>query len=147
MNQIAPYPIWVGHGGEGHDFAHILDLGIEAVVELAGEEPCYPTRRDLIACHFPLIDGVGNRPELLALATRTVACLLSWRIPTLVCCGGGMSRAPAIIAAALSLVERQPIEHALKQVACHHHADISPGLWSELVALAPSLLENVPPRC
>ena len=61
MNQIHPFPIWIGHGGEGHDFNHILDAGIEAVVELAMEEPSFPTRRDLIACRFPLLDGMGNR--------------------------------------------------------------------------------------
>ncbi len=90
--RISPESIWIGHAGEGHDFTPLLDLGIEAMIELAEEEPSFPTRRDLISCRFPLIDGVGNRPELLALAIRTVAILIAAGIPTLVCCSDGLSR-------------------------------------------------------
>lgn len=136
MKQIMPYPVWIGHGGEGHDFGHILDAGIEAVVELAMEEPSFPTRRDLITCRFPLLDGVGNRPELLALAVRTVASLLAAEIPTLVCCSAGMSRSLAVVAAALARVHHEPPEDCLKRVASHHPHDVSPGLWKEITALA-----------
>ena len=135
MNQVAPMRVWIGHGGEGHDFAKILDLGIEAVVELAEEEPSFPTRRDMIACRFPLIDGSGNRPELLALAVETVARLIAAQVPTLVCCAAGMSRAPAVVAAALARVERSAPEECLKRVAAHHPSDVSPALWRELTAL------------
>jgi protein-tyrosine phosphatase len=142
MTRIQPYPLWIGHGNEGHEFPPILDAGIEAVVELAGEEPCYPTRRDLIACHFPLIDGAGNRPELLALAIRTVSSLVVSRIPTLVCCGAGMSRAPAIVAAALALAQGEAVEACLRRVAHHHPSDVSPGLWNEVVELPRELLRS-----
>ena len=103
MIRIAPHPLWIGHGGEVYDFIHILEYGIEAVVELAFEEEPWPTRRELIACRFPLVDGTGNRPEVLTLAVRTVASLLASGVPTLVCCGSGLSRASAVCAAALSL--------------------------------------------
>lgn len=135
MNRILPYSVWIGHGGEGHDFSRILDAGIEAVVELAAEEPSFPGRRDLIACRFPLLDGTGNRPELLDLAVRTVARLIEAGVPTLVCCGGGMSRSPAIVAAALALVRHERPAECLKQVVSHHPGDVSPGLWKEIIAL------------
>jgi len=141
MNQIQSYPLWIGHGGEGHDFPSIFDAGIEAVIELAVEEPALPSMRDLISCRFPLHDGSGNRPELLVLAIRTVATLIESGIPTLVCCGGGMSRSPAIIAAALSLTTHDSLEDSLKNVTRHHPSDVSPGLWREITRLPHELLE------
>jgi hypothetical protein len=132
MNQIEPYQVWVGHGGESHDFRHLLDIGIEAVVELAVEEPSFPCRRDMIACRFPLIDGVGNPPHLLGLAIGTVASLIEAQVPLLVCCGEGMSRAPAIVAAALAATRQEAPEQCLKRVTHHHPSDVSPGLWSEV---------------
>jgi hypothetical protein len=132
MNQIEPFLVWIGHGGEGHDFRHLLDAGIEAVVELAEEEPSFPPRRDMIACRFPLSDGVGNTPHVLALAIRTVAGLIAAKVPLLVCCGAGMSRAPAIVAAALASLHHGPPEEWLKRVTHHHPSDVSPGLWSDV---------------
>src|SRR5436189_138299 len=65
-----------------------------------GDEP-----RELIYLRFPLLDGEDNEPALLIQAMQTVARLLQARIPTLVCCGGGLSRSPAIVAAALALAD------------------------------------------
>jgi hypothetical protein len=134
MNKIEPFPVWIGHGGESHDFRHLFDLGIEAVVELAVEEPSFPPRRDMIACRFPLIDGVGNPPHVVRLAVQTVAALIGAKVPVLVCCSDGMSRAPAVVAAALAEIHGQPPEECLKQVTLHHHhSDVSPGFWSEVL--------------
>jgi len=38
MNQILPYPLWLGHAGEGRDFTKIFDLGVKVLVQLAAEE-------------------------------------------------------------------------------------------------------------
>ncbi len=141
MIQISPYPLWIGHGGEEHDFARILDLGIEAVIELAVEEEPWPTRRELIACRFPLTDGTGNRPELLVLVVRTVAALIASETATLVCCGSGLSRAPAVAALALAVAHREPPEATLKWVTNHHPSDVSPGLWHDLIAILPRASE------
>ncbi len=135
MNQILPYPVWIGHGDESHDFARIFDVGIEAVIELAAEEPPFPTPRDLISCRFPLLDSVDNRPEVLALAIRTVAGLIAAGVPILVCCGSGASRSPAVVAAALALAHHESPEACLKRVTNHHPSDVSPGLWNEIVHL------------
>jgi protein-tyrosine phosphatase len=144
MIQILPYSLWIGHGGDGHDSSRIFDLGIEAVIELALEEPALPTHRELIACRFPLVDGAGNRPDVLALAVRTVANLIASATPTLVCCGGGLSRSPAVVAVAMGLVHREPPEACLKRISWHHPHDVSPGLWTDLVRLPPRLFELAP---
>src|SRR5258708_4351733 len=103
MNQILPYSLWVGHAGESGDFRHLFDVGIKAVVQLAEEEAPTATPRELIACRFPLVDGPGNETDVLVLALQTLATLLQRRVPTLICCGGGISRAPVLAAAALAL--------------------------------------------
>jgi protein-tyrosine phosphatase len=138
MRQIAPHLLWVGHAGDGSDFRHILDTGIQAVVQLAVEEPPLSLPRELTFCRFPLVDGAGNEPKVLTMAITTVANLLEQRVPTLICCGGGMSRSPAIAAAALSMVYQMTPEDSLKEVAQDHPADVVPALWQEIKAVLQS---------
>lgn len=135
MRQIIPHSLWLGHAGDGRDVRAILDAGIQAVVQLAAEEPPAAHHRDLVDCRFPILDGPGNDPKLLYLAATTVANLLEKRIPTLVCCGGGMSRSPAIAAAALAMILQEAPDDCLKTVAEHHPADVVPGLWDEVKKL------------
>jgi hypothetical protein len=134
MNQIMPHPLWIGHAADGRDFRRILDVGIQAIIQLAMEEPSLQTPRDLLYCRFPLVDGDGNRPELLDLTVRTVAGFLRARIPTLLCSDAGVSRAPAIAAAALSEFLGQRPEHCLELVVAQHPSDVSPGLWAAVAA-------------
>lgn len=138
MNQIMPYPLWIGHAGEGRDSRVLFERGIRALVDLAMEEAPTPLPRELIAVRYPLLDGTGNRAELLFLAISTLATLLKMNIPTLVVCGAGMSRAPAIGAAALALVHQRKPEECLELVARHHAHDISPGFWKEVLAALPT---------
>lgn len=132
MRPIPPHALWIGHAGDGRDFRHILDAGIEAVVQLAEEEPPLQLPRELLYCRFPLIDGPGNEPKVLDLAITTVANLLERKVPTLLCCGAGMGRSPVIAAAALAQVYQEEPDECLKQVAEHHPADVLPGLWKEV---------------
>ncbi len=132
MRQIVPHPLWLGHAGDAENFAAILDSGIQAVVQLAAEEPAPQTPRDLIFCRFPLVDGPGNDPKLLRLALATLSNLVRRRIPTLVTCGGGLSRSPALAAAAMALTFQIPADECLKKIAEEHSADVVPGLWEEV---------------
>ncbi len=59
--------------------------------------------RDLVYCRFPLVDGAGNDARILKMAVHTVAELLRKEVKTLVFCSAGMSRAPSIAAAALTV--------------------------------------------
>jgi hypothetical protein len=135
MNQVIPYALWLGHSDEGRDFKRIYDAGIKALVQLAAEEPPPQPPRDLIVCHFPLLDGSGNRADLLFVAVSTVATLLKLHVPTLVCSGAGVSRAPAVAATALAMVHQEPAQEWLQRLVQHHPSDVSPGFWSEVVAL------------
>lgn len=138
MHQLLPHSLWIGHAGDGRDFRQLIATELQAVVQLAAEEPAAQPPRDLICCRFPLLDSTGNSEQLLLLAITTVANLLQMRVPTLVCCGAGMSRSPAIVAGALALTLRQTPETCLQQVARHHPHDVSPGLWNDVAHLLQS---------
>jgi protein-tyrosine phosphatase len=138
MRQIPPHALWLGHAGDGRDFRAILDARIQAVVQLAAEEEPLGLPRELMYCRFPLLDGAGNDEKLLHLAVTSVANLLESRIPTLVCCGGGMSRSPAIVAAALAVVFQEKLEQCLERIAAHHPSDVVPALWNDVKALVES---------
>jgi len=135
MRQILPYTLWLGHAGDAQDFKQIFDLGINALVQLAVEEAPLRPPRELIYCRFPLVDGPGNEVRLLSLAITTMANLIEKRESVLVCCGAGLSRSPAVAAAALSMVFQESPDDCLKQVAEHHPADVAPGLWQEIKTL------------
>ena len=49
MRQVEPYRLWIGHAGDGGDFARVYETGIRAVVQLAAEEPVIPPPRDMIS--------------------------------------------------------------------------------------------------
>src|ERR1022692_609021 len=132
MRQIHPHRLWLGHAGDGRDFRRVLDTGIQAMVQLAAEEPVLVSPRDLIYCRFPLVDGPGNDMKILQLAIATIANLLEKKVPTLVFCGAGLSRSPAIVAAAMAQVFRQSPDECLKQVAEHFPADVAPAFWEEI---------------
>jgi hypothetical protein len=139
MNQILPYPLWLGHSGESRDFQKIFDLGVKVLIQLAAEEPPIQPPRELVYCRFPLLDGAGNRAELLFLAVSTAATLIKMRVPTLMVGSAGISRCPAVAAAAMSMVYHEPPETYLEKVLEHHHGDVSPGFWKEITSLLPSL--------
>jgi len=133
MHQIKPYDVWVGHAGDGLAYPEVLDNGIRAIVQVAAEEASLQPPRELIFCRCPVLDGAQDDLEVLYLAIRCVEVLLRKGIPTLVCCSAGMSRSPAIVAAALALVLQVGLDDCLKRVTEHHATDISPGLLRDVV--------------
>jgi hypothetical protein len=136
LKQVNPYPVWLGHAGDGRAFRQLFDIGIRAIVQLAAEETPLQPPRDLVLLRFPLLDGTSNDPEILGLAIRSVAALIRQRIPTLVCCGAGMSRSPAIVAAALALAQQAGLDECLRTVTACGPVDLSSGLWAEAVRSA-----------
>lgn len=132
MKQLTPHLLWLGHAGEGRDIRRIFDEGIKALVELALEEQSSQPPRELIYCRFPLLDGPGNDATVLCLAIRSMETLLKARVPILLCCANGMSRSPAIAAAALALIHGESPEAWLQRIAEHHPSDVSPALWYEV---------------
>jgi len=89
----------------------------------------------MIYCHFPLADGAPDEPTILRVAIQTVATSLKSQVPTLVYCGAGMSRSPAVVAAALSIVQGGSPEERLKEVVAGHPHDVSPQVGEAVCGL------------
>lgn len=136
MNQIVPHFVWVGHADSARDIQTLFRLDIRAVVQLAVEETPLSLPREIMYCRFPLVDGTGNAEKTLVAAVKTLVTLLELRVPTLVACGAGMSRSPAVTAAALSVVLKETPDECLRQVCERHPADVSPALWDEVKRVA-----------
>lgn len=132
MRKIEGYSLWLGHALDMDDLRAVLGQGIEAAVDLAANEPPSVITRDLVYCRFPLLDGAGNDERVLRLAVKTVAELMASQVNTLLYCSAGMSRTPAIAAAAISLAGGVPIREALSLVTSGGPADVSPLLLSDL---------------
>jgi protein-tyrosine phosphatase len=135
VRQVAGYALWLGHVGNVRDLRGVLAAGVRAVVDLALNEPPAAITRELVYCRFPLTDGPGNPPWLLRLAVETLADLLRSGTPTLVYCSAGLSRSPALAAAAIAQVRGCLPAEGLAVVVQSGAADVSPGLWSEVQAV------------
>ena len=135
MRRLGERPLWIGNARDARDIKGVLDAGIEAIVDLAVEEPPIQPTRELVYFRIPLVDGEGNSPSLLTLATDAVGVLAYEGTPTLVACGAGMSRSPAVVAAALAKLDSRPPEEVLAEIARDAPIDVQPGLWRELVGV------------
>jgi hypothetical protein len=130
MREIVSGRLWLGSSRDGRDVERLMASGITTVVHVAVEEPSPILPRTLTYCHFPICDGLQEEPTILRIAIGTVAALLKNRIPTLIYCGAGMSRSPAIAAAAITLVEGGSPEDRLRQIVSGHPCDVSSALWA-----------------
>src|SRR5688572_12872367 len=130
MRRIETRDLWVGHAGDFGDPRAILNLGIQAVIELADNEPFAMLPRGLIRCRFPICDGEEERLWILRTAAESTATLLREGVPTLVCCSNGMNRSVCIAAAALSISDGTPLRDSLATVAGAGPADVSPALFA-----------------
>lgn len=127
--------LWLGHARDARDLSALHELGIRAVIDLAAEEPPAQLSRDLVYLRFPLVDGDGNPDWLLHASVETTARLIEHRVPTLVACSGGMSRSPAVVAAALARLGRGTPEECLRQAVGDGPQQVSPALWNQICAL------------
>jgi hypothetical protein len=134
MHEIIPNRLWIGNSLEARDLRSLLELGVAALVDLAIEELPASVVRELVYCRIPLIDGASNPPERLQLAVETVASLIRQGTPTFIFCGAGMSRSPAITAAALAVVEVADPNVVLQRIVAGYPHDVSPALWQEVRA-------------
>lgn len=139
MNQVKPYSLWIGHASDCRAFSALHDLGIRAIVQLAIDEAPITPPRELLYFRVPLTDGADNDPELLRLAIDSVSTLIAKQIPTLVACGAGMSRSPAIVAAAIAGHEQASFPEVLERIAKFTPTDVVPGLFKTLVQVCDRL--------
>jgi protein-tyrosine phosphatase len=132
MRRIDGFPLWIGTARDARDIKSVLDAGIEAIVDLAMEEPPISPTRELVYLRFPLLDGEGNPTWLLRMAMDAVEELVGSGVQTLVACGAGMSRSPAIAAMVMSQFMGVEPSEVLATLRAGGPCDVSPGLWREL---------------
>lgn len=137
MREVISGRLWIGNALDARSVERVVYRGIAAVVDLAIEEPPIQFPRDVVYCRFPLIDGAGNQPAVLRAAIETVAGLLASGMPTLVACGAGMSRSPAVVAAGIATTQRIALADALQQLTVGQPHDVSPGLVAEIADVLP----------
>jgi Dual specificity phosphatase, catalytic domain len=133
MRQVPPYSLWIGNAGDVRRVAELMNAGIRAVIDLAANEPVAALPRELVYCRFPLLDGADNERWLLRAAIDMISQLLRNNAPTLVACSAGMSRSPALSAAAISLLTHRVPHECLQDCIKHGAADISPLLWHDVI--------------
>lgn len=143
VREIIPHTLWIGNALEARDARCVMSAGIRAIVDVAMEEPPIPLPRDMIYCRFPLVDGAGNSRECVRAAIGTTVRFVTLQVPTLVTCSAGMSRSPAIVAAALTIIEGVSLEEALRRVTDHQPHDVSASFLMD-VAEACRALEMPP---
>ncbi len=105
------------------------------MVDLALDELPPPIPHELIYCRIPLVDGAGNSQGLLRLAIQATTVLLNAKVPTLISCSQGLSRSPAIAAAALATRDRVHPQDALRRIMDARHLDVTSGLWQDVQAI------------
>lgn len=132
MRQIKPYRLWVGNVTDARNLRSVLDLGILAIVDLAATEAPPTITRDLAYLRCPLLDASGNSPWLVCLAVDNVSRLLHAKVPTLVYCTAGMSRTPAIVAAAMAIESKRPLVDCLREITENVPHDVSAGLIADV---------------
>jgi protein-tyrosine phosphatase len=132
MREIIPNVLWIGTARDARDPPGIMSRGITAVIDLAMEETPAHLPRDIVYCRFPLVDGEGNNIAIRRTAVMVVAFFIESKTPTLISCSGGMSRSPAIAAAALSRSEHVTPDEALLRFASSGPHDVSTVLWTQI---------------
>lgn len=135
MRAVIAKTLWIGNAIEARDVRSVLDLGVQAVVDVAMEEPAIQFPRDVVYCRLPLVDGAGNPVTVLRIAIETTSRFIESRTPTLVACSAGMSRSPAVVAAAIATIEGIPLADALQRLTKDQPHDASPGLLNEVANL------------
>ncbi|REK15795.1 MAG: protein phosphatase [Planctomycetota bacterium] len=135
IREALPRRLWLGNAADARDVVGVLNKGIGAIVDLAMEEPPAQFPRDVVYCRFPLVDGAGNRPELVRAAVDVTASFIQSGLATLVACGGGMSRSPTIAAAALAKIEGRSLDDGLREVTGGAVHDVSTSLWAEIKSI------------
>src|SRR5262245_58368521 len=130
MHEVIPKLLWIGNAGDLLEPAAIERAGIKAVIQVALAERMPPLSRELLLAHFPIVDGADNPRGIIAAAIDLTASLIHDRVPTLVCCSGGMSRSPCIAAGAIAVAFRENPDEALKRIIAGQPHDVAPGIWN-----------------
>ena len=134
MREVLPERLWLSNAVEVGDVRRVLSFGVEALVDLAADEPILVhLPRDLVYLRFPLVDGDGNNSSVIQAAVDVASHFVKTEIPTVVFCSAGLSRSPCIVAAAIAKARGIDPHTSLEQVVKDPPSDISPLLWQSIV--------------
>jgi protein-tyrosine phosphatase len=131
MRAVTPH-LFLGNALDARDVRRLYELEIAAVIDLAVNEPPAQLGREIVYCRFPLVDGAGNSDWLLQVAIETTSRFVQRGVKTLVACSGGMSRSPAIVAAALAFQKGESPDDCLLDLVAGRPHDVSPLLWQDV---------------
>ena len=124
IREIDPDRLFIGNAMDARDLRLLYDNRIAAVVDLAVNEPPAQLARDMIYFRIPIIDGDGNSNAIIETAIRCVLTLIEKELRTLIACSAGMSRSPAIAAAAIALVTKQLPDECLTAIIAEVPHDV-----------------------
>jgi len=133
FREIHPERLFIGNALEARDLRLLFEHQISAVVDLAVNEPPAQLAREMIYCRIPILDGEGNSQAILETAISCVVSLAEQNFRTLVACSAGMSRSPAIAAAAIAILDQSSPDACLKAITTNAPHDVSPLLWSSVL--------------
>ena len=133
MRDVHEGLLFVGNAVDARDLRLLNDREIRAVVDLAANERPAQLSWEMIYLRIPLLDGDGNSALSIRLAIQTLSELLRSGHRTLVACSAGMSRSPAIAAAALAVLTGATPELCLRRVIRDAPRDVAPPLWAAIV--------------
>ncbi|MGE0610655.1 MAG: dual specificity protein phosphatase family protein [Pirellulales bacterium] len=132
LREIEPRRLYLGNAATLRDLDSLFANQIAAVLDLALNEPPARLAREMIYCRIPIDDGAGNGPERISAALRCLVALVEGNFPVLVACSAGMSRSPALAAAALAIVTKTSPDDCLAKIAKDAPCDVSPALWADV---------------
>ena len=127
--------LFIGNAIDARDQRRLYDNRIAAVVDLAVNESPAQLARAMIYCRIPIIDGDGNPNTAIRTAVRCVVTLIGNNFRTVVACIAGMSRSPAIAAAAMAILTKTEPDDCLTKITSEAPHNVSPILWSRVKAV------------
>lgn len=105
MTEIVPGRLYLGNMADANNIPLLHERGIKSIMSVCQFAPKKAREQPFVRVHVPLVDG-PNEPEIFALAVAlTARLLLASERPMLVHCRGGVSRSPAVLAAAMIIVD------------------------------------------
>ncbi|APZ91907.1 protein-tyrosine phosphatase family protein [Fuerstiella marisgermanici] len=137
MIRIPNTTIWLGNSADLRDSRRMLGEGIDAIIDLAIEEPFPPLPRLINYCRFVVSDDGENDPAILQAAIAATAMFVQGGHRTGICCNAGLSRSLCVAAAVMSYVSAMSPNEALEAVSRIKPTDVNPALWRQIVTLPP----------
>ncbi len=132
MNWFLDERLAIGNAIEARDLELVHSLGIEAIVDLAINEPPAAPPREVFYLRLPLYDGEGNSGKDIRFAVESIVNLVQSSKRTLVCCSAGLSRSPTIAAAAISMINGIALEDALILIQDSRQTDVSKKFYDSV---------------